>query len=94
MSQLQVRQHGAEERDGIAALDQQSREIFHIEVADHIRLILDINPDKTLVGMACCQCVKAGSIVSSGAAPCRAQAGDDPLVVIQPFGEHVTVVRI
>ena len=73
-----VGQHGAKKSDGVAALDQQGRKVFDIEVADDIGLVLDINPDEVLVRMALGQRFEGGAVLAAYIAPCRASCFGTP----------------
>jgi hypothetical protein len=91
VGQLQVRQHRTEERNRVAMLDQQGREIFHVEITHHIGLVFDIDPDETFVGVTCRQRLEVVAVLGAGAAPCGAQAGDYPRIAFQPFGKFSAV---
>src|ERR1700737_3816606 len=89
----QIGLHSAEEGHRIAALDQQSGEILDIQVAYQVRLIFDVDPEETLVGMARRQFIETGAILATDVAPGRAQAGDNPDVVRQRFGQLEAVME-
>lgn len=89
--QAAVRQHGAEEGDQLVMLDQQGGEVLDVQVAHHVRVILDIDPDEELVRMARGQLLERGAVGFARAAPGRAQAGDDPAVAGQGVGNLLAI---
>jgi hypothetical protein len=64
-------------------LNQDGGEVLNVEVADKIGLILDINPDKLLLGMFRSQCLEARPVLFADIAPCGAQAGYYPPALVQ-----------
>ena len=86
-----VRQHRAEEGDQLVMLDQQRRKVLDVQVAHHIRVILDVDPDEKLVGMAGGQFLERGAVGFARAAPGRAQARDDPAVAGQGGGDFLAI---
>ena len=53
MRDAMIRHGSAIEYDIVAALDQQSGEVFDIEVADQVCAVFNVYPDKKLVRMLC-----------------------------------------
>jgi hypothetical protein len=72
-------------------LDQQRREVFHVQVADDVGVILDVDPDEELVRMARRHLVERRAVGFAGAAPGGAQAGDDPALAFKGGGHFFAV---
>ncbi len=68
-------------------LNQDGGEVFNIEVTDKIGLILDIDPDKLLLGMLCSQCLEARPVLFADIAPRGAQAGYYPPALVKGTGQ-------
>lgn len=92
MCDAMIRHRGAVKHDIVAALDQQGREILNIKVADQVGPVFNIDPDEQFVRMLRRQFIKAGPVVGADVAPGRAQAGDDPNVVLHALRELLLVV--
>ena len=58
--------------------------VFHVDITDDIRLILDINPYEMLVRVQGGELVKALAIAAASVAPRSAEAGNNPCVFFQP----------
>ena len=76
--QAAVGQHRAEEGDMVLALDQQGGEVVDVEVAHHVGLVFDVDPDEERVRVARGQFLERGAVAAAGAAPQCAQASHGP----------------
>src|SRR3569623_1694705 len=77
---VRIGQHCAVERHDVAALYQHGRKILDVELAHHIGLIFDVDPQKTLIRMSRSKCVEFRLELAADIAPCGTQAGDDPVI--------------
>ena len=71
------REEGAVKQDFIVPGDADRGEIFDLEIADFIRLVLDIDPAKARRGKFVREGEKPGTIVVAGIAPRGAKAAHD-----------------
>src|SRR5450830_1212387 len=62
----------------VLTLDQQGGEVVDVEVAHHVGLVFDVDPDEERVRVARGQFLERGAVAAAGAAPQRAQAGHGP----------------
>lgn len=89
-----IRKHRAEKWDRFAALHQQRRKIFHIDITDKVGLVFDIDPDETFVGMGVGQPVEIDPVGFADIAPGRAQACNDPSGFVGQGEQLLAVVMI